>query len=162
MYKKMLNIIPVQMLLGFFLSYSDSLIQYLVWTTQSESYDQRMTHNVDVIIIFAGGAILASLLVGIFCDYFSIRRIGYLVIILTTITLSFLYIGIFTKKFAATMLLYMFVGFSIFSLGIFLLCVSSKVFGGKFEAFAINAQFIGIASAMYEVTVIMFSGRISV
>jgi hypothetical protein len=54
----------------------------------------------------------------------------------------------------------MFVGFSIFSLGIWLLCVSSKIFGGKFEAFAINAQFIGIASSGYEVSVILFAGRI--
>lgn len=121
-----------------------------------------MTHNLDVILLFGGAAILASLTIGLLCDQFSVRRIGYFVMILTTLSLSFLYIGIFAKKFAATMLLYAFVGFSIFSLGIWLLCVSSKIFGGKFEAFAVNAQFIGISSSMYQVAVILFSGRIGI
>ena len=37
MYKKMFIIIPIQMNLGFIISYSGSLLEYLVWTTQSES-----------------------------------------------------------------------------------------------------------------------------
>jgi len=105
---------------------------------------------------------LASLIIGTLSDYFSVRRVGYVVVIFTTLTLSFLYIGIFSKKFATTMVLFIFVGLSILSLGIWLLCVSSKVFGGKFEAFAVNAQFIGISSSMYEVAVILFSGKIGI
>lgn len=86
---------------------------------------------------------------GILTDLYSVRRIGIVAVLLTVFTLSFLYMGIFSKTFPATMVLFVFVGLSTFGLGVWLICVSSKVFGGKFEAFAVNAQFIGLASSMY-------------
>jgi predicted MFS family arabinose efflux permease len=82
--------------------------------------------------LYGGSAIIASLIFGVLCDLFSVKRVGFAVIILTVFTLSFLYMGIFSKTFPATMILFVFIGLTTFGLGGWLLCVSSKVFGGKF------------------------------
>ena len=149
MYKKMILISSVQMGLGFLMSYSSNLLEFLIWTTQTESMVDRLTHNLDVIILFGGGAIVGGITNGFLSDCISIRKVGYLVCILTALTCSFLYIAIFIKYFYTTLLLYFFVGVSIFGMATWLLCVCSKVYAGKFEAFAVNAQFIALSSSFY-------------
>ncbi len=132
MYKKMILIASVQMALGFLMSYSSSLLEFLIRTTQTESMSERLTHNLDVIILFGGGAIVGGIITGFLSDCISIRKIGYLVCILTSLTCSFLYMAIFIKYFYTTLLLYFFIGISIFSMATWLLCVCSKVYAGKF------------------------------
>jgi hypothetical protein len=83
-------------------------------------------------VVYCGGAILAGVVIGILCDLISIRKMGYVVIILTALTLAFLYLAIFIKYFYTTLLLYLFVGMSTASLYTWLLCACSKIYSGRF------------------------------
>lgn len=131
-YQKMLLIMCVMMTLGVFLGYSSNLLEYLIWTTQNLDLQSKLIHNVDVILIFGGGAIIASITTGILCDMISIRKVGYITMIITILTFCLLYIGISAQDLATTLWLYMLVGISIFMMGVWLLCTCSKVYGGKF------------------------------
>lgn len=97
-YQKMLLIICVMMTLGVFLGYSSNLLEYLVWTTQSLDLQSKLIHNVDVILIFGGGAIIASIATGILCDCVSIRKVGYIAVIVSVVVFCLLYIGISVKS----------------------------------------------------------------
>lgn len=131
-YQKMLLIICVMMTLGVFLGYSSNLLEYLVWTTQNLDLPSKLIHNVDVILIFGGGAIIASIVTGILCDCVSIRKVGYLAVTVSVVVFCLLYIGISVKSLSTTFWLYLLVGFSIFMMGVWLLCACSKIYGGKF------------------------------
>ena len=73
-----------------------------------------------------------------------------------------LYLGIAVKSIYLTYFLYLFVGGSVFTMVVWILCACSKVFGGKFEAFSVAAQFVGLAMFFYDMLWIAFEGRISV
>ena len=132
MYKKMLLVLCLQVTLGLFISYSFNLLEYLVWTTQSTTLSQSLAHNLDVILIFSGGALLASMVTGMLSDIVSMKKLGISIMVFTFLVLCSLYAGISMKSIKVTLLLYLFVGMSVFSMGTWLLCACSKIFGGKF------------------------------
>lgn len=156
----MLLIIGMQTTLGFLIPYSYKLIEYLVWTTQSDSELDKLIHNVDVMLVFGGGAIFASIFTGILCDFVSMKKMGYGIMFINCIVFCFLYIGISVKTISTTLILYILVGICTFSLGTWLLCACSKIYGGKFESFSVNIQFIGVAGFLYQMGSIEFEGRI--
>jgi hypothetical protein len=86
----------------------------------------------DVMIIYGLGAGFASAAVGTFCDIFSVRRVGYGVLVFNSLILCFLYIGIYMKNFYTTFLTYMLLGMTAFGLYTWLICACSKIFGGRF------------------------------
>lgn len=120
------------MTLGFFISFSFNLMEYLVWTTKTSDLQTKLAHNVNVILLFGGGAIIGGALVGILCDFFLIRKMGYIASIAAVATFISLYGAIVSKSLFITYMLYMLVGFTIASLGCWLLCSCSKIYGGKF------------------------------
>ena len=159
-YKNMFLTLSVMLTLGFFISYSFTLLQYLIWTTKTSDLHTKLAHNINVILIFGGGAILGGALTGVLSDFILLRKLGYAVLTITVGTFLSLYAAISTKGLFITYLLYFLVGFSVASLGCWLLCSCSKIYGGKFEAFAVTAQFIGIAVGVYDMGTIMFEGNI--
>ena len=159
-YKKMFLVIGVQMTLGIFIGYTFNLLEYLIWTTQYFDIETKLLHNVDVILIFGGGAIFASIATGLLCDCISMRKVGYMSLVMCIGVFCLLYLGISSKKFETTLLLYLLNGICMFMVGCWLLCACSKIFGGKFEAFSVTIQFIGVAVSFYQLGVIMFEGRV--
>lgn len=155
-YKKMFLVLAVQMTLGVFIGFSFNLLEYLIWVTQDDDLQTKLVQNVDIILIFGGGAILASIITGILSDCISLKKVGRIALIMCGITFGFLYIGISSKKLEITIFLYLLVGFSMFMIGCWLLIVCSKIFGGKFEAFSVTIQFIGMAVSFYTMGVILF------
>jgi hypothetical protein len=115
-----------------------------------------------VMIIYGVGAAFSSALTGALTDIFSIRRVGYAVIIFASIVLSLLYLALNIKYFYTTFLLYMFLGMATFSLYTWIICVCSKTYGGKFEIFAVNAQIIGVAFTGYTISTILFGSAIKI
>ena len=133
MYKKMLLILPIQITLGIYISYSLNLLEYLVWQTQiADSVDQKLMHNLEIIILLCGGALLMCAVVGFLCDWLSMKKVGIWVVILMTSVFVSLFLGIHFKKLTLTSLLYAFVGMSIFGMATWILCACSKIFGGRF------------------------------
>lgn len=113
-------------------------------------------------IIYGVGAAFSSALTGALTDLFSIRRVGYGVIIFASIVLTLLYLGLSIKYFYTTFLLYMFLGMATFSVYTWIICACSKTYGGKFEIFAVNAQIIGVAFTGYILSIIMFGTAIKI
>jgi sugar phosphate permease len=132
MYKKMLLILGVQITLGVYISYCLNLLEYLIWTTQPDPEKEKLIHNVDVILIFGGGAIMASIIVGMMCDWLSMKKMGFGVVVFNILVFVALYPVIFAKSLYITYLVYLFVGFALFSLVVWILCACSKIYGGKF------------------------------
>ena len=113
-------------------------------------------------IIYGLGAAFTSALVGTLTDIFSIRRVGYSVLIFSSIVLTLLYLAIIIKYFYTTFLLYMFLGMATFALYTWLMCACSKIYGEKFEIFSVNAQIIGIAFTSYTAWNILFGGIVKI
>ena len=160
MYKKMLLIIGVQMTLGVFISYTLNLIEYLIWTTQNTTDHAKLIHNLDGVLILGGGAMLMSFTVGLLCDQFTMKKVGFIVTLFATGVFLSLYIGIAMQSLYTTYFLLLFVGMALFGIVVWLLCACSKIFGGKFEAFAVAAQFVGVAMFFYDMLWIVFEGRV--
>ena len=116
----------------------------------------------DVILIFCGGAIVMSLIVGMLCESSSMKKVGFGSVIFTVCVLVTLYAAIAFHSLYATYILYVFVGASLFGLVAWLLCSCSKIFGGKFEAFSVMAQLIGVAMFFYDMLFILFENKVDV
>jgi predicted MFS family arabinose efflux permease len=115
-----------------------------------------------VMVIYGLGAAFASVLVGTLADIFSIRRLGYGVMIFSSFVLCMMYFALGIKYFYTTFLLYMFLGMATFSLYTWLVCACSKIYGGKFEIFAVNMQVMGLAFTSYTAANILFGGVVKI
>jgi MFS family permease len=115
-----------------------------------------------IMVLFGFGALVSSLLLGLLCDRFSIRRLAYLMLAYTIVTLSLLYLAIAIKYFYTTLLLYFFLGTTAGALLAWSLSACSKLYQGKFEAYAVNFQWIGISYSLYELSVVFVGPAIKV
>jgi hypothetical protein len=69
-------------------------------------------------------------------------------------------LGIHFQKLSLTYFLYFFVGGSLFAMATWILCACSKIFGGKFEALSVAAQFIGISMFFYDILWILLENKV--
>lgn len=131
-YKKMLLVLPIQFTLGIFIGFIFNLLEYLIWVTQNDELITKLAHNVDTILIFEGGAILASIVTGILCDCISMKKVGTIALVISIIVFCSLYLGISSKNIEVTLFLYLLSGFCMFMLGCWLIIACSKIYAGKF------------------------------
>ena len=115
-----------------------------------------------MILVFSGGAFVMSAIVGLLCDMMSMKRVGIYVVVLSTLTFFSLFLGMHFQKLSLTYFLYFFVGASMFSMVTWILCACSKIYNGKFEAFSVAAQFVGMAMFVYDMLFIILEGKIGV
>ena len=115
-----------------------------------------------MILILAGGAIIFCAIVGLLSDWLAMKKIGMWVVVFSTSVFISLFLGIHFKNLTFTYVQYFFVGASLFAMATWILCSCSKIFGGKFEAFSVAAQFIGIAMFLYDMLWILLEGKISI
>ena len=129
----MLLIVPIQITVGIYVSYVWNLLEYLVWSTQvTDSVNTKLVHNLEMILVFSGGAFLMSAVVGFMCDILAMKRVGIYVVILSVLTFISLFLGMHFKKLALTYFLYFFVGASMFGMVTWILCACSKIYNGRF------------------------------
>ena len=112
-------------------------------------------------VLYAFGGIVTSCVVGFICDKFTLRKLGYGLLIYNGLLMAFLYFAIYIKYYYTTLLLFMFLGMTQFALLTWLLSVCSRLYKGIFEVFAANAQVIAVAVSSYGMGVIFFEERIS-
>lgn len=86
----------------------------------------------NTMIIYSVGGIFTSILIGFICDKFSVRKLGYGLLIYNGASLLFLYFAIYIKYFYTTLLLFMFLGMTQFAVLVWLLSACSRLYKGIF------------------------------
>ena len=84
------------------------------------------------------------------------KKVGFIVSILSVIVFIMLYGAIISKKLTIAYFMYFFVGIVLFSILTWLLCACSKIYNGKFESFSVAAQIVGGAMFLYDILFILF------
>ena len=58
----------VQMTLGTLFAYGYQLLKYLVWTSQSDPVEQKLSNNRNIMVLYASGGIFTACFIGFICD----------------------------------------------------------------------------------------------
>ena len=122
----------VQMTLGTLFAYGYQLLKYLVWTSQSDPVEEKLSNNRNIMVLYASGGIFTACLIGFICDRLPTRKFGYGLIVYNGLSLAFLYFALYIKYYYTTLLLFMFLGMTEFGMLVWLLVAISKIYKGIF------------------------------